>query len=134
MNVGLLSPPAGAAFIWFLEVGVLTTFVMAALAAMRSAQVRSYERIAFAAFLVELGVLSAGIWTGHADLRSIDEVCLLAVLILLRAGRRRLGVLALCAGAAAGVVAAIHQMLFFWVASHAARAVRVTSPGVTSTR
>jgi hypothetical protein len=112
MNVGLLSPPAGTAFIWFLEVGVLTTFVMAALAAMRSAQVRSYERIAFAAFLVELGVLSAGFWTGHADLRSIDEVYLLAVLILLRAGRSRLRVLALCAGAA-GVVAAIHQMLFF---------------------
>ena len=35
------------------------------------------------AYVAELGALSADIWSGHADLRSVDEVYLLAVLILL---------------------------------------------------
>jgi hypothetical protein len=63
------------------------------------------------AFIIELGVLSASIWAGHADLRSVDEVYLFAVLILLGAGRRHLRALALCAGLAL-MVAAIHQALY----------------------
>ena len=62
------------------------------------------------AFIIELGGLAGVIWTGHADLRSVDEVYLFAVLILLRLGRR-LRVLALCAGLAV-IVAATHQALY----------------------
>ena len=109
-NVSLLWPPTGAAYIWFLELATLAVFVILALASLRSAAVLGYERVALAGFLVELGILSPDIWIGHADLRSTDEVYLLAVLILLRSGRR-LGALAWCAGLAA-VVAAIHQALY----------------------
>jgi hypothetical protein len=110
LNLRLL-PATGAAYIWFLEVATLMAFAAAALASLRSAAVPGYERAAFVAFIIELGVLSAGIWTGHADLRSIDEVYLFAVLILLGTGRRRLVPLALCAGLAL-VVAAVHQALY----------------------
>jgi hypothetical protein len=110
LNLRLL-PATGAAYIWFLEVATLMAFAAAALASLRSAAVPGYERAAFVAFIIELGALSAGIWTGHADLRSIDEVYLFAVLILLGTGRRRLVPLALCAGLAL-VVAAVHQALY----------------------
>ena len=111
LNLSLLPAFTGAAYIWFLEVATLMAFVVAALASLRSAAVPAYERVAFVAFSIELGVLSASIWAGHADLRSIDEVYLFAVLILLGQGRRRLGVLALCAGLAL-MVAAVHQALY----------------------
>jgi hypothetical protein len=111
MNLGLLLTPTGAAYIWFLEVATLTAFVVVALASLRSAAVPAYERLAFVVFIIELGVLSAHIWNGHADLRSIDEVYLFAVMILLRSEHRRLGVLALGAGLAM-VVAATHQALY----------------------
>jgi hypothetical protein len=110
MNLRLLWPATGAAYIWFLEVSVLLVLVVVALASLRSATVPGYERIAFVAFIIELGGLSASIWTGHADLRSIDEVYLFAVLILL-GSRRRLGVLALGAGLVV-IVAAVHQALY----------------------
>jgi hypothetical protein len=111
LNLSLLPAFTGAAYIWFLEVATLMAFVVAALASPRSAAVPAYERVAFVAFIIELGVLSASIWAGHADLRSVDEVYLFAVLILLGPGRRRLGVLALCAGLAL-MVAAVHQALY----------------------
>ena len=114
MNLGLLwSPPAGAAYIWFLEVATLAAFVAAALAALRSASGPAYERVAFLAFLLELGLLAPDIWSGHADLRSLDELYLFAVLLVLGPGRRpgpRLRLLAGSAALAAGVAAA-HQAL-----------------------
>ena len=115
MNLGLLWPPTGAACIWFLEVATLAAFAMAALAARRRATRPGpaagpgYERLAFGMYLLELGGLSADIWSGHADLRSIDEVYLLAVLLLL-GSRRRLGWLAAGAGLAL-IVAGAHQVL-----------------------
>jgi hypothetical protein len=54
--------------------------------------------------------LSADIWSGHADLRSIDEVYLLGVLILFGSGRR-LGWLAAAMGLALTVTGA-HQALY----------------------
>ena len=110
MNLGLLATSTGAAYIWFLETATLVAFVAVALASLRSAMVPAYERAAFVAFIIELGGLAGVIWTGHADLRSVDEVYLLAVLILLTSGRR-LRVLALCAGLAV-IVAAAHQALY----------------------
>ena len=108
MNLGLLRPPTGAACIWFLEVAVLAACTAAALASLRGPGPR-YERFAFLLYVVELGALSANIWSGHADLRSIDEVYLLGTLILL-GSRRRLGWLAAAAGLAV-IVAGAHQAL-----------------------
>jgi len=110
LNTGLLWPPTGAAYIWFLEVATLLAVTAAAVASLRSTTVPGWERAAFVLFVIELGGLAASIWTGHADLRSIAEVYLFAVLLLLGSGRR-LRPLALCAGAAA-VVAAAHQALY----------------------
>jgi len=111
VNAGLLWPATGAAYIWFLELATLATFAAVAAVSWRAATGPVYERVAFVTFLIELGVLSGVIWTGHADLRSIDEVYLFAVLIVLGPGRRRLGILAACA-ALAVVVAAAHQALY----------------------
>jgi len=47
-------------------VATLIASVVAALASMRSAAVLGYERVAFVAFIIELGILSADILTGHA--------------------------------------------------------------------
>ena len=109
MNLGLLWPPTGAAYIWFGEVAALAAFAGTALATLRASTAPAYERAAFAAFFIGLGFLSADIWTGHADLRSIDECYLFAVLVLLRSSRR-LAVLAVCAGLA-GAIAAAHQVI-----------------------
>ena len=87
----------------------LAAFAGAAVAALRGTTAPAWERIAFVTFLAELGALSAQVWAGHADLRSIDEVYTFALLILL-GSRRRLGPLALCAGLAIAVAAA-HQVL-----------------------
>jgi hypothetical protein len=111
VNAALLWPPTGAAYIWFLELATLAVFAAMAAVSWRAAAGPVYERVAFVAFVIELGVLSGVIWTGHADLRSIDEVYLFAVLIMLGPGWRRLGVLAACA-ALAVVVAAAHQALY----------------------
>jgi hypothetical protein len=47
---------------------------VAAVSALRRTSAPAWERIAFGVFLAELGALSAEIWSGHADLRSLDEV------------------------------------------------------------
>lgn len=110
-NLALLGAPSDAAYIWFAEVTTLMVFVGAALISLRSTTVPGYERVAFVAFIIELGILSNQIWTGHADLRSIDECYLLAVLVLLRGGLRRLWPLASCAAMTA-VIAAIYDVLY----------------------
>ncbi len=109
MNLGLLWPPTGAAYIWFGEVATLAAFAGAALVTLRASTAPGYERAAFVVFIIGLGFLSADIWTGHADLRSIDECYLFAVLVLL-GSRRRLAVLAVGAGLA-GTIAAAHQVI-----------------------
>jgi hypothetical protein len=95
-NVGLLGTPTHGAYIWFAEVATLLVFVVAALLSLRRTTVPWYERVAFVGFIIELGILSNDIWTGHADLRSIDEGYLFAVLILLRTRPRRLWPMASC--------------------------------------
>ena len=107
LNLGLLWPPTGAAYIWFGEVATLAAFAGTALANLRASTAPAYERAAFVVFMLGLGFLSADIWTGHADLRSIDECYLFAVLVLLGSSRR-LAVLAAGAGLA-GAIAAAHQ-------------------------
>ncbi len=110
LNAGLLWPATGAAYIWFAELAVLVAFTVTAIASLRATSVPVHERAALVAFVLTLGFLSASIWAGHADLRSVDDVYLLAVLVLL-GSRRRLHWLA--AGAATvAVIAAVHQALW----------------------
>lgn len=109
-NLGLLGVPAAVGYLWFAEVVTLLAFVVAALVSLRSTTVPGYERVAFVAFIIELGILSNTIWTGHADLRSLDECYLLAVLLLLRSNLRRLWPLA-TGTAVVAVVAAIPEVL-----------------------
>lgn len=109
-NLGLLGTSSYTGYIWFAEVATLMAFVVAALVSFRSTTAPGYERVAFVAFIIELGILSNAIWTGHADLRSLDECYLLAVLLLLRSNLRRLWPLATCVAVMA-VVAAIPEVL-----------------------
>jgi len=111
LNAELLWPATGAAYIWFAEVATLIAFVVAAFASLRSSTAPGYERLAFAGFVIGLGVLSHSIWTGHADLRSIDDCYLLAVLVLLGSLRKRLGLLTAML-ALTSVIAAAHQALY----------------------
>jgi hypothetical protein len=90
-NLSNLSVHAPAVDAWVVEFAVLILFVGLAAASLRETSVPSYERLAFCLFIIELCVLSPGIWNGVADLRSLDDVYLFAVLILL-ASRRRLSI------------------------------------------
>ncbi len=76
--------------IWVVEMVVLTVFVLAGLTALRSTTAPVFERLVFVAYLLELFFLSASIWNGTVDLRSLDEVYLLAVVLLFGAPRRNL--------------------------------------------
>jgi hypothetical protein len=110
-NAALLGGHTFGASIWFAEVATLVLVVVAALFSLRSTAVPAYERVAFVAFIVELGILSNTIWTGHADLRSLDECYLLAVLILMSSTLRRIWPIASCA-AVTVAIAALHDVLY----------------------
>jgi hypothetical protein len=78
--------------VWFLEMGVLAVFVIAALLALPSTNVPVHERLAFVLYLVEICVVTPSTWGSlDADLRSFIEVYLLAAIILLAMPRRSLG-------------------------------------------
>jgi hypothetical protein len=104
-NVRHLSVHAAPIDAWVVEFVCLVAFVAMAAASLRSTTVPVQERLAFVFFIVELFVLSPSIWNGVADLRSLDEVYLFAVLILL-GSRRRLVVPALVVAPALLVVVA----------------------------
>jgi hypothetical protein len=87
-NVSHISIHAAAIDAWVVEFVVLIVFLALAVATFRTTTVPVHERVAFCFFFVELFVLSPNIWNGVADLRSLDEVYLLAVLILLGSTRR----------------------------------------------
>jgi hypothetical protein len=76
--------------VWVVEFIVLAIFVVLALASLGSTEAPPWERLSLILFIVELAVLSPGIWNGVVDLRSLDEVYLFAVLVMLSAPRRRL--------------------------------------------
>jgi hypothetical protein len=104
-NVSHLGPHAVATDAWVVEFVVLLILVVMAAAELRATTAPVQERVAFGFFIVELFVLSPLIWNGVADLRSLDEVYLFAMLVLL-GSRRRLLVPALVLAPALLVVAA----------------------------
>jgi hypothetical protein len=89
-NFTSLSLHHWALTVWVLEFVVLVVFVVLALASLRSTNAPGCERLGLVLFIIELAILSPSIWDGVADLRSLDEVYLFAVLILLSSPRRSL--------------------------------------------
>jgi len=78
--------------LWFLELGILACFSVAALLCLRATSAPVHERLAFILYLVEICVVTPSTWNGlDADMRSFIEVYLLAVIILLGTPRRTLG-------------------------------------------
>jgi hypothetical protein len=73
--------------IWVVELVALAAVVVYALAQIRSPTVTWTERVMLVAYVLELLVLSPAIWNGAADLRSLDEVYLLAGVVLLGSTR-----------------------------------------------
>ena len=77
--------------LWFLELGILVLFSVAALLSWPSTNAPLHERLALAFYLVEICVVSPSTWYSlDADLRSFIEVYLLAAIILLGTPRRNL--------------------------------------------
>jgi hypothetical protein len=111
LNLSQLSGPnAVLVVIWLAEVATLAAFVIAGLFSLRATTAPVSERVAFVAFVLELGVLT-GPWLGFADLRQMNEAYLFSVLILLGAPRRHLHLLAQ-ACAITLCLAASYQVLY----------------------
>jgi hypothetical protein len=89
-----------AASVWFLEVAVLTLFVVSAARSLTSTEVSAFERVAFIGYALQMFVLSPAIWRGSVDLRSLDEVFLLSLMVVLGTRRRSLTVLVVPLGLA----------------------------------
>jgi hypothetical protein len=79
--------------LWFLELGILVLFSLAALLSWRSTNAPLHERLALAFYMIEICVVSPSTWYSlDADLRSFIEVYLLAAIILLGTPRHNLRV------------------------------------------
>jgi hypothetical protein len=77
--------------LWFLELGILAVFALAALLCLWSTNAPVHERLALVLYLIEICVVTPTTWSSiAADLRSFIEVYLLAVIILLAMPRRKL--------------------------------------------
>lgn len=89
-NIRQISIHHAAIDAWILEFVALVVIIVCALAALRTTTVPVHERLALILFVIELFVLSPDIWNGVADLRSLDDVYLFSILILLgsRVGSR----------------------------------------------
>jgi hypothetical protein len=87
-NLSHVSIHAAAVDAWVVELAVLVLVIGLAATALRSSRVPAHERLVLVLFVIELFILSAGIWNGLADLRSLDDVYLASVLVLIGSWRR----------------------------------------------
>ena len=113
--------------IWVVEFVVLAFFVIAAVTSIWSvggwgspavvgartglkpaglATVPPQELIAFGAYIIEALLLAPIVWNGVADLRSLDDVYVLAVIVLMRSRRRALWPMAVALVPVVALVAA----------------------------
>jgi hypothetical protein len=77
--------------LWFLELGILVLFSIAALLSFRSTNAPAHERLALVLYLIQVCVVSPSTWYSlDADLRSFIEVYLMAAIILLGTPLHRL--------------------------------------------
>ncbi|MGH3256934.1 MAG: AZOBR_p60025 family cell surface glycopolymer formation protein [Streptosporangiaceae bacterium] len=73
-----------------LEYATVAVFIVAGLAVLKVTTAPVHERLAFVFFVLELGLLSKQIWTStFGDGRSLIEVYLMALILLLATPRRR---------------------------------------------
>ncbi|HEV2310314.1 MAG TPA: hypothetical protein VGU73_07310 [Acidimicrobiia bacterium] len=86
-NVRLLSVHHPDSDIWVVEVAVLAVFVGGAAWSLRTTTAPPHERVAFVAYAVQACFLSAYVYDDLSDLRTLVELYLFAVLVLL--GTRR---------------------------------------------
>lgn len=74
---------------WVVEVLVFAVIVGFALASLHKTAAPAQERLALVLFVLDLCVLSRDVWSGVVDLRSLDEVYVMAILVLLGLPSRR---------------------------------------------
>jgi hypothetical protein len=106
-NLSNVSIHAAAVDAWLIELAVLLLFIGLAAMARRSSLVPAHERLVLVLFVIELFILSAGIWNGLSDLRSLDDVYLASVLVLLGSSRRL--ILPAAALSPALLIVAVHR-------------------------
>jgi hypothetical protein len=109
-NFTHLTPGIGNIDVWVLDFTGLAVFVIAALLSLRATTAPVHERLALVFFVLEAVSLSSFVWGGYVDLRSLDEVYLMSVVILLGARDaiftpRRRRILASCIAPAVAVLA-----------------------------
>jgi hypothetical protein len=106
-NLRNISHPATA--VWILEFAFLAMTAALAAISLASTTALVHERLAFVLYSVQAVCLASGIWSGLADLRSLEELYVFAIVVLL-GSRRGLRVVAVGASPVLVVVAA-HRLL-----------------------
>jgi hypothetical protein len=84
-----LELPRVGALLWFGEIAVLALLVVGAAVSLRQAAIPTHERVAWVGYLVLAVCLASGIWLGDVGFRSLDDVYVMSVLVLLGAPRWR---------------------------------------------
>ena len=87
-NLRQLSPHHAASDIWVVELAVLAMFVAGALWSITSSRAPLHERLALVLYAVSACTYSAYVWGDRNDLRTLVELYLFAVLVLLGSRRR----------------------------------------------
>lgn len=96
--------------IWLGEIGVLGLVVLIALLTFRRTNARLEEKVALVVLVALAVSLSAAVWNGQADFRSLAPVYALSCVVLL-SSKRRLGFVIFIV-AAALAVGVVHRILF----------------------
>ena len=87
-SVRQLSPHHAATDIWVAELAVLAVFVAGALCSVGSTTAPVHERLALVLYAMSAATYSAYVWGDRNDLRTLVELYLFAVLVLLGSRRR----------------------------------------------
>jgi len=79
--------PGKASLSWFGELFVLVVVVLLAARTMRASSAPDYERLGWVLYLVMAVCLSRGIWHGDVGFRSIDDLYVLSVVLIVTSAR-----------------------------------------------
>ncbi len=80
--------PKLASLVWFWELAVLVVVVVTTAKVLRTTSAFLHERLAWVAVLVVVICLAKAIWLGDVGFRSLDDLWVLSVILLLGSGRR----------------------------------------------
>jgi len=87
-NLQAISPHHAAVDEWIIELAVLAVFVIAAAVSLHTSSIPMREKVAFVFYALGLLTLSSYVWDEHGDLRTLNEVYMFSVLVLLGSKRR----------------------------------------------